>query len=64
MIEKRLFSFKETMAYLGIGRLAITRLMKEGKLMNISISNSFRFDKNDLDNFIETQKKTLVLKAS
>lgn len=64
MIEKRLFNIAETMEYLNVSRNTIVRLMGEGKLVNVSISRSFMFDRQDIDNLIQTQKKTLDLKAS
>ncbi len=65
MIEKRLLNIDETMLYLGIkSKNTITKLIKEGKLKNISLDRNLKFDKNDLDLMIEDQKKTLIMKVS
>lgn len=58
MSEKRLFTSKEAMEYLGIkSDRTLRTLVNEKKLISVSFDRHLRFDKNDLDDFIETQKK-------
>lgn len=59
MSEKRLFNSKEAMEYLSIkSDRTLRSLVKENKLKSVIFDRHLRFDKQDLDQFIEDQKKT------
>jgi excisionase family DNA binding protein len=60
--EKRLFSVKETAVYLNISPRSIyNRVRRKSKnpfpIAHIRIGSSIKFDKNDLDAFVESQKE-------
>ena len=64
-MEKRLLNTKETMVYLGIqSKRTLDKLVADGKLLNVGFGRFLKFDKNDVDAFIEKQKKNLTIKAS
>lgn len=61
-IKARLLTTQEALIYLKIkDSRVLTRLVKSGLIKRIDLaSNMHRFDKNDLDEFIENQKKMKV----
>jgi hypothetical protein len=61
-IEKKLFTSKETMAYLNLGKNSFYNLVDLGILRNVSLDSNLRFDKTDLDSLIETLKNTTITK--
>ncbi len=56
-IDKKLLTIKEVCEYLNVSKPTIYRLIKEGKLKPIKIGRATRFDKEDIDKFIEEQKR-------
>jgi len=59
-MEKALLTVKEACEYLNISRAMLYKLIKEGKIKPIKLGKSTRFDKKDLDDFIEKAKKGFV----
>jgi len=46
--EEVLLNSKQTMAYLGIGRTTLDRLMREGKLKGHRVGGTWRFYRRDV----------------
>jgi excisionase family DNA binding protein len=55
-ITQRLLTTNETMQYLSIGKTKLFKLIKDGKLNPVRIDSNLRFDKEDLDEFINRSK--------
>lgn len=59
---KRLFTLKECMKYLGIKDYrTLSKILNEYKIPIISLVSQKMIDKNDIDNLINTQKKTVLI---
>ncbi len=56
-MEKMLLTTKEACEYLNISRATLYKLIREGKLKPLKIGRSTRFDRRDLDRFIESLKQ-------
>jgi len=56
MVEKRLLTIKEASEYLGISVKGIYNMVNRRQIPFIKIGGRLRFDKIDLDNWIEKQK--------
>lgn len=58
MIEenKRLYSVKAIMEYLDISRTTLYNLINSGQLSPIKLGKSVKFDKADIDSFIDKKK--------
>ena len=52
-----LLTTKEACEYLNISRATLYKLIREGKLKPLKIGRSTRFDRRDLDRFIESLKQ-------
>ncbi len=55
-ITQRLLTTSETMHYLSIGKTKLFKLIKDGRLNPVRIDSNLRFDKQDLDEFINRSK--------
>lgn len=51
------YTSSEVMRILGISRITLHRLRKQGKLIGITINRQSRFSKEEIDLFIERSKK-------
>ncbi len=58
-MEKRLLTVKEVCEYLNVSKPTVYRLIKEGKLKPIKIGKATRFEKEDIDKFINEQKRKI-----
>lgn len=56
MVEKRLLTIKEASEYLGISVKGIYNMVNRRQIPFIKIGGRLRFDKIDLDNWVEKQK--------
>mgnify|MGYP000151804064 CR=1 FL=1 len=56
MVEKRLFTIKEASEYLGISVKALYCRVWRREIPFVKIGKNLRFDKIDLDKWIEKQK--------
>lgn len=54
---KRLLSSKEAMRYLNVQKVKLYELIKVGNLPTVMLDSCYRFDINDLNEFIEAKKK-------
>jgi len=60
--EKRLFTLKECMSYLGIkNERTLTKVLNEYKIPFVELLSRKMIDKNDIDSFIDSQKKTVLI---
>ena len=55
--KKRLISFKEVMVILGIGRSKLYDMVAKQEIPSVRIDGSIKFDKKDIENFIQEKKK-------
>ena len=55
--KKRLISFKEVMVVLGIGRSKLYDMVAKQEIPSVRIDGSIKFDKKDIENFIQEKKK-------
>lgn len=54
--KKRLYSVKDAIEYLSISKATLYNLINDNQLLPIKIGKSTRFDKIDLDLFIDKKK--------
>ena len=57
VIMSKLMKIKQAAAYLCISERKLWELSKCGRIQTVRIDRSVRFDRDDLDEFIEKQKK-------
>ncbi len=55
--KKRLISFKEVMVILSIGRSKLYDMVAKQEIPSVRIDGSIKFDKKDIENFIQEKKK-------
>jgi len=55
-MDDQILTLKEVAAYLKLAEKTAYRLASEGKLPGFKVGGSWRFKKNDLEKWIESQK--------
>ena len=55
--KKRLIPFKEVMLILGIGRSKLYDMVAKQEIPSVRIDNSIKFDREDIEKFIQEKKK-------
>src|SRR5687768_12965509 len=57
VMEPRLFSRKQAMAYIGLCSTSLWQLEKDGELAAVRLGKRVLFDRADLDRFIDRNKR-------
>ncbi|AXN32621.1 MULTISPECIES: methylation-associated defense system helix-turn-helix domain-containing protein MAD1 [Vibrio] len=57
-MDDQILTLKEVAAYLKLAEKTAYRLASEGKLPGFKVGGSWRFKKDDLEKWIESQKHT------
>jgi excisionase family DNA binding protein len=54
----RLMSIKELAEYLQLNKFTVYRMVQKGKIPCLKISKQWRFKKEEIDKWLETQRKS------
>jgi excisionase family DNA binding protein len=57
LVTQRLLTTDEAAQFMALGKRTIQELVADGRLAHVKIGRSIRFDIEDLQRFVESQKK-------
>ena len=63
-MSQRLYQIREAAEFLGVSRATVERLVLRGELPFVKVGGSTRFDLEDLDSYVEANRRRNRTRAS